>query len=60
MIWLPLKDKAIVFSPNITEDGPVRIVLYTAPIGTLYIFAKALKITKKNKVKYIESTLCQL
>ena len=55
-----LKNKGIVFSPNITEDGPVRIVLYTALIGTLYIFAKALKITKKNKVKYIESTLCQL
>ena len=25
------KDRAIVFSPNITEDGPVRIALYTAP-----------------------------
>jgi hypothetical protein len=25
------KDKSIVFSPIITEDGPVRIALYTAP-----------------------------
>jgi hypothetical protein len=54
------KDKAIVFSPNITEDGPVRIALYTASVGTLYIFAKSLKITNKNNMKYIESTLCQL